>query len=126
MGPWPSIWSRSPWWSMNSPTSHPPSWRLPPFSSASEFLSHRLLWPQSGHQHFSTYKKLVTALCVEHGIPMIKVDSNTKLGEWAGLCKLDQDGLARKVVKCSGCVVMDWGRETVAHQVVLEYLKCQG
>merc|ERR1712059_43334 len=30
------------------------------------------------------YKKLVTALCVEHGIPLIKVDSNMKLGEWAG------------------------------------------
>merc|ERR1712072_137326 len=31
------------------------------------------------------YKKLVTALCMEHGIPLIKVDSNMKLGEWAGL-----------------------------------------
>merc|ERR1712042_351331 len=29
------------------------------------------------------YKKLVTALCMEHGIPLIKVDSNMKLGEWA-------------------------------------------
>merc|ERR1712203_775584 len=29
------------------------------------------------------YKKLVTALCQEHGIPLIKVDSNMKLGEWA-------------------------------------------
>merc|ERR1719186_1874979 len=54
-----------------------------------------------------TYKKLVTALCMEHGIPMIKVDSNMKLGELAGLCKLDQDVLIRKVEKCSGCVVMD-------------------
>merc|ERR1712080_382036 len=36
------------------------------------------------------YKKLVTALCCEHGIPLIKVDSNMKLGEWAGLCKIDQ------------------------------------
>merc|ERR1712088_249065 len=47
------------------------------------------------------YKKLVTALCCEHGIPLIKVDSNMKLGEWAGLCKIDQEGKARKVVKCS-------------------------
>merc|ERR1719180_608932 len=38
------------------------------------------------------YKKLVTALCQEHGIPLIKVDSNMKLGEWAGLCKIDQEG----------------------------------
>merc|ERR1719225_2524682 len=35
------------------------------------------------------YKKLVTALCQEHGIPLIKVDSNMKLGERAGLCKID-------------------------------------
>merc|ERR1712110_286023 len=34
------------------------------------------------------YKKLVQALCQEHQIPLIKVDSNQKLGEWAGLCKL--------------------------------------
>merc|ERR1712042_283178 len=55
------------------------------------------------------YKKLVTALCMEHGIPLIKVDSNMKLGEWAGLCKIDQ------VVKCSACVVRDWGKESPAH-----------
>ena len=38
---------------------------------------------------------------------MIKVDSNMKLGEWAGLCKIDQEGKARKVVKCSAAVVSD-------------------
>ena len=44
----------------------------------------------------------------EHGIPLIKVDSNMKLGEWAGLCKIDQEGKARKVVKCSAAVVSDY------------------
>ena len=28
---------------------------------------------------------------------IVKVDSNMKLGEWAGLCKIDQEGKARKV-----------------------------
>merc|ERR1711913_65081 len=69
------------------------------------------------------YKKLVTALCMEHGIPLIKVDSNMKLGEWSGLCKIDQEGKARKVVKCSCCVVKDWGKESPAHDVLQEYLK---
>merc|ERR1712126_188096 len=71
------------------------------------------------------YKKLVTALCMEHGIPPIKVDSNMKLGEWAGLCKLDKDGKARKVVKCSSCVVKDWGKESPALDIVKDYIKSQ-
>lgn len=51
------------------------------------------------------YKKLVIALCTEHEIPLLKVDNNKKLGEWAGLCKIDKEGKARKVVRCS-CVVI--------------------
>merc|ERR1712004_585261 len=70
------------------------------------------------------YKKLITALCMEHGIPLIKVDSNMKLGEWSGLFKIDREGKARKVVKCSSCVIRDWGKEGPAH-VLQEYLKSQ-
>merc|ERR1712061_486296 len=67
------------------------------------------------------YKKLITALCMEHGIPLIKVDSNMKLGEWSGLCKVDREGKARKVVKCSSCVIRDWGKEGPANDVLQEY-----
>ena len=85
----------------------------------------------------------------EHGIPLIKVDSNMKLGEWAGLCKIDQEGKARKVVKCSAAVVSclnviikeflgvemwpltkrftlqvrDWGSQGAANDVLQDYLK---
>ena len=57
-------------------------------------------------QYYSIHvPALNIVLLQEHGIPLIKVDSNMKLGEWAGLCKIDQEGKARKVVKCSAAVV---------------------
>lgn len=36
---------------------------------------------------------------------LVQVDDNKKLGEWAGLCKIDKEGKARKVVACS-CVAV--------------------
>ena len=70
------------------------------------------------------YQKLVEALCKEHNIAMMKVDDSKKLGEWSGLCKIDKEGKARKVVGCSCVVVKDWGKEdTPAYDVLQEYLK---
>merc|ERR1719209_632229 len=67
------------------------------------------------------YVKLIEALCAEHGINLIKVDDNKKLGEWGGLCKIDKEGTARKVVGCSCCVIKDWGKTGQAHEVLNEY-----
>ncbi|WP_411016642.1 ribosomal L7Ae/L30e/S12e/Gadd45 family protein, partial [Salmonella sp. s51944] len=69
------------------------------------------------------YTKLVEALCAEHSISLLKVDDNKKLGEWAGLCKIDREGKARKVVACSCVVVKDYGRDTTALEVLTEYFK---
>jgi len=69
------------------------------------------------------YIKLVEALCAEHNIHLIKVSDAKKLGEWAGLCKIDREGNARKVVGCSCVVVKDWGEESEAMNVLLEYFK---
>ncbi|XP_068679027.1 small ribosomal subunit protein eS12-like [Montipora foliosa] len=69
------------------------------------------------------YVKLVEALCTEHNINLLKVDDNKKLGEWAGLCKIDKEGKARKVVACSCVVVKDYGKEGRAHDVIMQYLK---
>merc|ERR1711862_251604 len=60
------------------------------------------------------YKKLIKALCMEHGIPLITVDDGQKLGEWAGLCKIDKEGEARKIVRCSCVVIRDWGKPSQA------------
>ncbi|CAD7928038.1 unnamed protein product [Amoebophrya sp. A120] len=58
------------------------------------------------------YKKLVKALCAEKQVPLYEVPDSKKLGEWAGLCKIDSDGNARKVVGASCVVVHDYGDES--------------
>uniref|UniRef100_A0A0D6QWJ6 40S ribosomal protein S12 n=1 Tax=Araucaria cunninghamii TaxID=56994 RepID=A0A0D6QWJ6_ARACU len=69
------------------------------------------------------YTKLVQALCAEHNVNLISVPSAKKLGEWAGLCKIDSEGKARKVVGCSCVVVKDYGEESEGFNVIQEYVK---
>ncbi|KAK0099961.1 40S ribosomal protein S12 [Cadophora gregata f. sp. sojae] len=71
------------------------------------------------------YKKLVIALCSEHKIPLIKVPDGKQLGEWAGLCVLDREGNARKVVNCSCVVVKDWGEESQERSILLNYFNTE-
>ncbi|KAI9203663.1 50S ribosomal protein L30e-like protein [Polychytrium aggregatum] len=69
------------------------------------------------------YIKLIEALCAEHNINLIKVADAKKLGEWAGLCKIDREGNARKVVGCSCVVVKNYGEDSEAMNVLLEYFR---
>merc|ERR1739838_709028 len=73
----------------------------------------------------SAYTALVEAMCNEHQIPYINVDNAKTLGEWAGLCKLDQEGNPRKVVPCKCVVVTDIGRESQAWQVLKDHFESQ-
>ncbi|KAK7316902.1 hypothetical protein RJT34_00698 [Clitoria ternatea] len=69
--------------------------------------------------------KLVKALCAEHNVSLLTVPSAKTLGEWAGLCKIDSEGKARKVNGCSCVVVKDLGEEHEAYNVVLQHVKSQ-
>lgn len=69
------------------------------------------------------YVKLVKALCNDHNVEIMLVDSAKKLGEWCGLCKIDSEGKARKVVGCSCAVVKDYGEETEGLSILQAYLK---
>ncbi|KAL6560695.1 40S ribosomal protein S12 [Orobanche gracilis] len=69
------------------------------------------------------YVKLVKALCAEHNVSLITVPSAKTLGEWTGLCKIDSEGNARKVVGCSCVVVKDYGEESEGLNIVREHVK---
>merc|ERR1712080_672628 len=71
--------------------------------------------------HRGRVRKLIEALCTEHKINLIKISDPKLLGEWVGLCKHDKEGVARKIVGCSCVVVKDYGVESEALSVLLEY-----
>ncbi|KAJ1915906.1 40S ribosomal protein S12 [Mycoemilia scoparia] len=62
---------------------------------------------------------LVSALCAEANVPLVKVSDGKKLGEWAGLCKIDREGNARKVVSASCVAVTNWGEDSEGRTVIL-------
>ncbi|KAJ4723874.1 40S ribosomal protein S12 [Melia azedarach] len=69
------------------------------------------------------YVKLVKALCADHNVSLLTVLSAKTLGEWSGLCKIDSEGKARKVVDCSCVVVKDFGEESDGLNVVQQHVK---
>uniref|UniRef100_A0A7S2WKD4 40S ribosomal protein S12 n=1 Tax=Eucampia antarctica TaxID=49252 RepID=A0A7S2WKD4_9STRA len=69
------------------------------------------------------YKKLIRALCAEGEVPVIMVDAGKDLGAWCGLAKLDDDGSVKKAVRTSCAIITDFGEETRALTVLLDYLQ---
>merc|ERR1711972_763837 len=54
------------------------------------------------------------------------VDDGQKLGEWAGLCKIDKEGEARKIVRCSCVVIRDWGKPSQAQEYLEDHQEAEG
>merc|ERR1719343_343961 len=70
----------------------------------------------------ASYKKLVQGLCLEKNVPVVDIADNKMLGEWAGLCKIDSDGQAKKVVVASCACISDFGEEGQAYEYLMNYL----
>ena len=69
------------------------------------------------------YQKLVKGLCLERNIPLVDVEEQMVLGEWAGLCKIDADGNPKKVVKASSVCIVEYGNEhSRAYDFLQNYL----
>jgi small subunit ribosomal protein S12e len=66
------------------------------------------------------YKQLITALCKEKGVSLVKVDQRVALGEWVGLCKVDETGTARKIRGCSSVAVRKVGADDDAAMNIIK------
>jgi small subunit ribosomal protein S12e len=71
------------------------------------------------------YKKLIKALCTEGEVHVVMVESGKELGAWCGLAKLDAEGGVKKAVRTSCAVVTDFGEETRALNILLDFLQKQ-
>ncbi|KAF9609657.1 hypothetical protein IFM89_017836 [Coptis chinensis] len=70
-----------------------------------------------------TLRRIKRALCSDNNASLIAVPSAKTLGEWPGLCKIDSEGKARKVVGCSCVVVKEYVEESEGLNIVQEYVK---
>jgi small subunit ribosomal protein S12e len=69
------------------------------------------------------YKKLIKALCAEGEVHVVMVESGKELGAWCGLAKLDAEGSVKKAVRTSSCVITEFGEESRALTVLLDFLQ---
>lgn len=65
------------------------------------------------------YKKFVEALCKEKQVPLYRVPTRAQLGEWVGLCKIDNTGQARNIVGCSSAIIKQFpgGENDINHHI---------
>lgn len=69
------------------------------------------------------YKKLMKAMCAEGDVHLVMVEKGKELGAWCGLAKLDEEGNVKKAVRTSCAVVTDFGEESRALTVLLDFLQ---
>lgn len=67
--------------------------------------------------------EVVVAVCNEKGVKLVNIPSRSKLGEWVGLAKLDEDGEVRKTCKCTFACITDYGIQSPALDRFQEHIK---
>lgn len=72
-----------------------------------------------------SYVRLISALCKEHNINLLKVPDNKQLGEWAGLCKYDASSKPRKIRGASCVVVKNYGETSPELDFLINHFKEQ-
>lgn len=75
------------------------------------------------------YTRLVKGLCHQNNISLLMVPTGQELGEWCGICKIDEDGNPRKVTRQSGALttcmlILFLTPSLVALCVFIWYLSC--
>ena len=66
----------------------------------------------------ANYKLLVSTLCKEYKVQILRVKSRKELGEWVGLCKYDVNNVARKTRGCSAVVIKDFSKSEDAQTAI--------
>jgi len=56
------------------------------------------------------YKQLVSTLCKDYKVKILKVKSRKELGEWLGFCTYDVNGKVRKNRGCSAVVIKEFSK----------------
>mmetsp|Transcript_9225 Transcript_9225/g.27784 ORF Transcript_9225/g.27784 Transcript_9225/m.27784 type:complete len:147 (+) Transcript_9225:158-598(+) len=70
-----------------------------------------------------SYTRLIEALCQNQKVHLIRVPEKVKLGEWAGQCKIDPDGNARKVRACTCVVIKDFGERSAGLDFLQQHIQ---
>eukprot|EP00918_Siedleckia_nematoides_P037369 GHVU01081013.1.p1 GENE.GHVU01081013.1~~GHVU01081013.1.p1 ORF type:complete len:147 (+),score=44.08 GHVU01081013.1:330-770(+) len=71
----------------------------------------------------ANYTKLIQALCKANQVPCLEAPERKKLGQWAGLCRVDEDGKPRKTVAASVVAVTDYGEPNEGLSFLENHLK---
>lgn len=65
----------------------------------------------------------ITLLAAERKVAVVEVPDSKELGKWAGLCKLDSEGQARKIVGASSVAICEFGADSPAYGYLMKHIK---